>query len=204
MARSASLIQEDESFLESQAAKVPVLQKDSGLALPIGSLLAVPGPVADRAIRGCLATLRPPYAGTSSEMAAIWEVVRRRRAAVTVAGGLEIAHDGPVLTFRSSDPSDGAPAPVGLEVGRNQVGGFEILVDHVEGVCRVFPIGSWSAVFPDDVALEASVDAGGRLMVTADREPAWLPGERRLPVAWYRPGANGYLSVFAREESEWT
>jgi hypothetical protein len=58
-------------------------------------------------------------------------------------------------------------------------------------------------VFPADVALDARVD-DGRLVVSANEQPAWLPGERRLPVAWYRPGANGYLSLFAREESGWT
>jgi hypothetical protein len=84
------------------------------------------------------------------------------------------------------------------------VGGFEIMVDRVEGVCRVFPIGTWSAVFRDDVALEAGVDDGGRLVVSADQETAWLPGDRRLPVAWYQPGTSGYLSVFAREDPGWT
>ena len=40
--------------------------------------------------------------------------------------------------------------------------------------------------------------------VMADGEPAWIPGGRRLPVAWYVPGSVGYLSVLAREESGWT
>ncbi|MGH3668829.1 MAG: hypothetical protein ACRDU7_11085, partial [Acidimicrobiia bacterium] len=63
---------------------------------------------------------------------------------------------------------------------------------------------AWSAVFPSDVVLAARVDTGGRLVVAANDETAWLPGERRLPVAWYVPGTSGYLSVFAREETGWT
>ena len=204
LARSASIISADDTFLAAEAASVPVVKRGSGLAVPIGSLQAVPKPVADRVIRDCLVAMRPPYAGTSAEMAAIWEVVERRRSAVRLAGHLEVSHDGPFLMFGSIDDGDGARAPVGLVVGRNRVGGFELVVDHVDGPCLVFPIGTWSAVFPDDVALEAAVDPGGRLVVTADQEPAWLPGERRLPVAWYRPGGSGYLSVFATEECGWT
>jgi hypothetical protein len=155
-------------------------------------------------IRGCLSRLRPPYGGTSAELAEIWEVAGRRRTASLLGGGVEVSHDGPMLVFTAAavEQEEGSSAP--LEVGTNQVGTFEILVDRLEGPCRVFPIGTWSAVFPDDIALEARVEDGGRLVVLADDEPAWLPGVRRLPVAWYQPGASGYLSVFAREESGWT
>ena len=204
LARSASFLQSDEQYLSSEAASLPVVESGSTLALPIGSLQAVPRSVADRAIRGCLSRLRPPYGGTAAEMAAIWEVAERRRRATVVGTGLEVAHEGPLLVFRPSGDGSGAETPVDLEVGRNQVGGFEILVDRLEGPCRVFPVGTWSAVFPADVALDARVDDDGRLVVSANEQPAWVPGERRLPVAWYRPGANGYLSLFAREESGWT
>jgi hypothetical protein len=117
---------------------------------------------------------------------------------------VEISHDGPLLVFSVAAIEQEAGSGGPLEVGINQLGSFEILVDRLEGPCRVFPIGTWSAVFPADIALEARVEDDGRLVVLAGDEPAWLPGVRRLPVAWYRPGASGYLSVFAREESGWT
>ena len=41
-------------------------------------------------------------------------------------------------------------------------------------------------------------------VVTADGHEAWVPGVKRLPVAWYEPGAVGYLSVSANEVSGWT
>ncbi len=204
LARSASLIQSDEEHLASLATSLPVVESNSTLALPIGSLQAVPRSVADRAIRRCLSRLRPPYGGNAGEMTAIWEVAARRRRATVLGEGLEVTHQGPLLVFRPPGDGRGAVAQVDLEVGWNEVGRFEILVDRLEGPCRVFPVGSWSAVFPTDVALDARVDEEGRLVVRADDEPAWLPGERRLPVAWYQPGANGYLSLFAREESGWT
>jgi tRNA(Ile)-lysidine synthase len=204
LARTASLLQSDQDHLATEGASIPVVENGSGLALAIGGLLAVPRPVADRAIRGCLSRLRPPYSGTAAEMAEIWDVVSRRRAATVLAEGLEVTHEGPMVVFRVAGDRRGVNGPVALDVGRNQVDGFEILVDRHDGVCRVLPIGSWSAVFPDGVRLEARVDEAGRLMVAADEVTAWLPGERRLPVAWYQPGASGYLSVFAREDPGWT
>jgi hypothetical protein len=204
LARTASLLQSDEEHLATEASSVQVVELLAGLALPIGSLTAVARPIADRVIRGCLTRLRPPYGGTSAELAEIWEVAGRRRSAVLLGGGVQVSHDGPLLVFSAAAIEQEAGSSAPLEVGTNQVGRFEILVDRLESPCRVFPIGTWSAVFPDDIALEARVEDGGRLVVLADHEPAWLPGVRRLPVAWYRPGASGYLSVSAREESGWT
>jgi tRNA(Ile)-lysidine synthase len=204
LGRTASLLQSDEEHLAIEASSVQVVEVPTGLALPIGSLNALSRPIADRAIRSCLRRLRPPYGGTSSELAEIWDVAGRRRMSAVLAGEVEVRHDGPLLVFRAAAVEQEAGSSSTLEVGTNQVGSFEILVDRLEGPCRVFPIGTWSAVFPDDISLEARVDDGGRLVVLADHEPAWLPGLRRLPVAWYRPGASGYLSVFAREESGWT
>jgi tRNA(Ile)-lysidine synthase len=204
LARTASLLQSDEEHLAVEVSSAQVVELPTGLGLPIGALTTVSKAVADRMIRGCLSRLRPPYGGTSAELAEIWEVAGRRRTATILGGGIEVSHDGPMLVFSVSSAEQAAESSAPLEVGTNQVGTFEILVDRLEGPCRVFPIGTWSAVFPDDIALEARVEDGGRLVVLADDHLAWVPGVRRLPVAWYRPGASGYLSVFAREESGWT
>ncbi len=67
-------------------------------------------------------------------------------------------------------------------------------------VCRVAPLSRWHAIFPRGTVL--TVESNG--VVHADGNPAWVPGEKRLPVAWYSPGTVGYLSVFAREDSGWT
>jgi hypothetical protein len=108
-----------------------------------------------------------------------------------------------LLVFRPVATTSTPPTRVDLEVGSNTVGPFRIDVDRVDRTCRVAPIGLWSAVFPPDVKLAARWD-DGRLVVAANDETAWIPGERRLPVAWYEPGTSGYLSVFAREDSGWT
>ncbi len=204
LARSAALAHADDAFLQEVAASVPVVGNGALLGVPLGSLLAVARPVADRVLRRCLSRIRPPYGGSASELEVVWAVARRAHKSATLEGGVVVAHDGPLLTFRSVEHVPTTPARVDLEVGANEVGSFEIFVERVDGRCRVAPIGLWSAVFPVDVALEARLEDSGRLVVVADAESAWVPGERRLPVAWYQPGSNGYLSVFATEGIGWT
>jgi tRNA(Ile)-lysidine synthetase-like protein len=204
LARSAALVRSDESYLQDEATVVPLADAGTSLSIPLGALFAVGRPVADRALRRCLSRMRPPYGGSADEMEDVWSVASRARLSVILGGGLEVTHDGPLLVFRHVEVESPAGTRVDLEVGANSVGTFRIDVERVDRVCRVAPIGVWSAVFPPDVLLAARVDTDGRLVVAANDEPAWLPGERRLPVAWYVPGTNGYLSVFAREESGWT
>jgi tRNA(Ile)-lysidine synthetase-like protein len=204
LARTAALVGSDDSYFQDQAALVPVLETGKSMSIALGTLFAVPRPVADRALRRCLSRMRPPHGGTSDEMGEVWSVARRDRRSVILGGGLEVAHDGPLIVFRHVETPPPSSTLVDLEVGANEVGSFRIVVEQVDRPCRVAPIGLWSAVFPPDVILAAQVEPGGRLVVAANDETAWLPGERRLPVAWYEPGTSGYLSVFAREESGWT
>ena len=203
LARTAALVGSDDSHLQDEARLVPVVETGGSISIALGALFAVPRPVADRALRRCLSRMRPPHSGTADEMGDIWSVARRGRRSVILGGGLEVAHEGPLLVFRPMETTPSSQTQVDLEVGANAVGSFRIDVEQVDRPCRVAPIGLWSAVFPPDVNLAARVDAGGQLVVTANEETAWLPGERRLPVAWYEPGTSGYLSVFAREESGW-
>ena len=204
LARFAELIGADDALLQDEADTVPVLGDGSRQAVPLGSLLAIARPVADRALRGVLARVRPPHRGTSAELDDIWLVVTRQRNSAVLTGGIDVAHEGPLLVVRSPEPAPSSPGSVALEVGANDIGPFQVVVERTERVCRVAPIGLWRALFPVDVSLDARVDEKGRLIVAADEETAWVAGERRLPVAWYEPGTSGYLSVFAREGSGWT
>ena len=194
----------DDSYLSEQSRSVVVLTRDSSVAVAIGELRAVARPLADRALRSCLARVRPPHSGTAQELDQIWKVARGAREGVVLTGGITVAIDGPLLVFHREHGDDRASEPVELVVGTNQIGGFEIVVERVDRVCRVVPLGTWSAIFDPGAHLRARADGSGRLLVEADDQAAWLPGERRLDVAWYQPGTNGYLSVFAREECGWT
>lgn len=204
LARTAELIGADEKHLAGEAGEVPLIERGPSIAIPIGALLAVPRPVADRALRRALARIRPPHGGSSAELDRIWPVVERSRGSARIAGGVQVGATGPLLVFSSDDAAGSEPERVVLDVGSYDIGRFRIMVESTDQVCRVAPLGVWSAIFPPDVALEARVDDRGRLVVDADSTAAWVPGERRLPVAWYQAGSNGYLSVFAREELDWT
>lgn len=204
LARTATLLASEERVLDELADQVEVLAGRDMAAVAIGALQAIPDPVGDRVIRRCLARLRPPYSGNWLEVRTIRNVVSREIEATRVAGDVLISVEGPHLVFRSSTGPDLADEPVELAPGSHLIGGFEVVVDHVERVCRAAPVGLWSAIFDPAARLCGRVDDRGGLVIEADGAPAWLPGERRLDVAWYRPGSTGYLSVLATERSGWT
>jgi tRNA(Ile)-lysidine synthase len=204
LARSATLLRSDATHLESEAESIPVLTRDSSVAIAVGELMAAPRPVADRALRHGLALVRPPHSGTAAELDQIWAVVRGEQTIAPLTGGVEVGVAGPLLVFGLRERTEVSSGPVHLEVGTHSVGRFEVIVERVDRACRAAPIGSWSAIFDPEARLTGHVDEQGRLTVEAGGQLAWMAGERRLGVAWYRPGTSGYLSVFAREESGWT
>jgi tRNA(Ile)-lysidine synthase len=204
LARSADLLRQDDELVQLEADGVPLVFGEGSVAVALGVLRAVPGPIADRVMRRCLALVRPPYPGTTSEVAAVRAVADRERAGAVLADGVRVTVEGPLLVLRESGDRGSRSDRVDLEVGMQRVDGFEVGVERVDRICRVLPIGSWSAVFDPGAQLTATVDEKGRLSVEADGRLAWVPGEGRLGVAWYQPGTSGYLFVVAREESEWT
>jgi hypothetical protein len=204
LARSAALVGSDDSHLESETDSIPVLTRDSSVAIAVGELMAVPRPVADRALRRCLALVRPPYSGSAAELDQIWAVVLGEQRLVFLTGGIQVGVEGPLLVLDRRERSNLSSGRVDVGVGTHSIGRFEVSVERVDRACRAAPIGSWSAIFDPDARLTGHLDDQGRLMVEAGGQLAWVAGERRLDVAWYRPGTSGYLSVCAREESGWT
>jgi hypothetical protein len=162
----------------------------------------MPEPVAGRLIRRLLVVVRPPYGPTHDETARIWSVIRGESAA-ELAGGVRVEVDGAVLRAGASAPSERPVVEVRLERGVNRVGGWVLEVTESPDPCRVAPLSTYNAVFPLGTALTASVDRDV-LTVAVGGEAAWVPGRKRLPVAFYNPGDSGYLSVLAREDSGWT
>jgi tRNA(Ile)-lysidine synthase len=204
LARTASLLWSEQQVLEHEADELEILARGDTVAVAIGALLAVPGPIADRVVRRCLARVRPPHSGTALEVATIRGVISREREAARISGEIEVRVEGPLLVFRSAVAGVSPTGPVELEPGAQFIDGYEVVVDRVDRVCRVAPIGLWSAIFDAGTTLGGRLDERGNLVIEADGVPAWLPGERRLGVAWYQPGSNGYLSVLARERTGWT
>jgi tRNA(Ile)-lysidine synthetase-like protein len=204
LARTADLVRADDSHLRQEAGSVLVLTRGSSVAVAIGALSAVAGPVADRVLRDCLSRVRPPYSGTAAELNQIWAVAAGATRRASLAGGVLVSVEGPLLVFGPEPRSEPSSRPVDLGVGAHQVGRYSVVVEHLDRVCRVAPLSTWSAIFEPEAELTGYVDQGGNLTIAAHGDPAWIPGQRRLAVAWYQPRTNGYLSVVAREESGWT
>ncbi len=204
LARSADLIRSDDTFLGQESESIRVMERELSLAIAIGELWASPRSHADRVLRSCLARLRPPHSGTTDELDQIWAVASGERTAASLAGGVAVAVEGPLLVFKTDGRLARETDVVDLVVGTNNIAGFEVIVENVDRVCRVAPMGAWSAIFDPKSRLTAKVGDNGILEVEANSELAWVPGQHRFAVAWYQPGTNGYLSVFATEEPGWT
>ncbi|MGH8914571.1 MAG: tRNA lysidine(34) synthetase TilS [Acidimicrobiia bacterium] len=204
LARTATLIASDNAHLDDEAGAIQVLTRDSSVAVPVGALRSTPDVVANRVLRRCVAQVRPPHSGTAAEIEQIREVAAGTRKTAVLSGGVQVGVEGPLLVIRAESRDRPPAGMVDLDIGTYSIGSFEVTVERIDRVCRVAPVGLWSAIFDPDARLKAGLDESGRLAVEADTALAWVPGERRLDVAWYRPGSCGYLSVFAREESGWT
>jgi tRNA(Ile)-lysidine synthetase-like protein len=204
LARAAELAEADAATLDREADSIPIIRDDRSAAVPVGSLISAPRPVADRVLRRMINEVRPPYGGNYSEIADLWEVAHRARSGLVLAGGLKAKVEGPMLILRAGESVVPVAMTRELEIGLNRLGRFGLAVTRGTDRCRVAPVGTRWALFDPDVALIGRLDERGDLSVDADGELAWAPGDRRYDVAWYQPGTSGYLSVFATEESGWT
>lgn len=195
VSRSSELVRADADLLDDWAA-TPLRVTTDGVLLVVGDLLQLPGPIAGRVVIRGLASLGVEASADRVERA--MDVARGGTASAEIGDGLVAVRQGAFLRL-SSVRHEGA-ATVPLPVGETTHGGIVYRVIHRDGPCQVAPLGRWQAIFPP--ATELGVGPDG--VVLADGEPAWQPGVRRLPVAWYEAGTVGYLSVLAREESGWT
>lgn len=197
IARMAALAGEDADFLDDMSGEIPVVRRDGASGVPIGSLLAVPQPLARRALVELLRDVG--VEATEARVRLLWEVVAGQTWSHEVGGGVTVRRAGPLLVV-SQDPSEpGAEDEVALAPGTVVWGNLEFDVVEHDRVCGAVSLSRWAAIFPRGTELAVGADG----VVTADGRPAWAPGKKRLPVAWYEPGTIGYLSVFARETG-WT
>lgn len=197
LARTAESLSRDVEHLEALAGAAPVQYRDGSASCAVGALLALPRPVADRVLMAMVGHVSGRGEITAARIDRAWSVVRSESPAEEIAAGGRATRRGASLVVSRADPpSTGAAGPLALTVGTHRVAGLEMQVAMVDAPCQVMPLSKWAAVFPPDVRLE--IDVAGT--VTADGEPAWVPGKERLPVAWYQPGMVGYLTVLARED----
>ena len=196
--RLASAAASDSLYLDRAAAQIPVQVGDRSSAVAIGELLTAPGPVADRLLKNLLTHVVGSGDVTAETLERVWSVARGSGGSQDISSGIVVKRTGAMLVVEA--PKNwGNARVVPLIPGRHRSGRVEFDVLSHDGPCRVAPLSAWAAIFPADTNLAARSDG----LVTADGEPAWEPGAKRLPVAWYEPGSVGYLSVFAREVTGW-
>lgn len=197
--RMSAAVSADARFLDELAARVPLREGEDGIRVAIGDLVSAPSPVGDRVLKTMLARILGSEAVTAERVDRIWSVAKGDSDRAEVASGIEARRSGPSLVLTRPDETAQSP-DLALTPGLHRHDRVEFDVTEVDGICGVLPLSKWAAVFPSGTDLEVGHDG----VVTVDGEPAWVPGEKRLPVAWYQPGESGYLSVRARERSGWT
>jgi len=199
LARMADTIASDNNHLDREAGRIYLLEGANTVGVAVGDLLAVPEPVADRVLKTMLTRIVGSGGVTAEKVKALWSVADGRVESHQMGSGASATRRGALLVVEVAIERVGNHT-VPLTPGRHTNGRIVFEVLACDEVCQVTPLSRWSALFPPDTLLEATSDGA----VAADGVPAWIPGERRMPVAWYQPGSVGYLSVFAREESGWT
>jgi hypothetical protein len=204
LARMADSVRSDSEVLDLAAASLPILFDEGRAQVAVGALTVVPSAIANRGLARMAGSFREHPSLGAEELARVWRVVMGEVLMEELAGGLVVRRLGPMLRFEPGDPATPTMTEVVLEPGTHRLGATVFDVDLVDEVCRVAPLGTWGAIFPPDVGLVARIGDGETVIVEADGEPAWQPGVRRAPVAWYEPATRGYLSVSAREEAGWT
>lgn len=197
--RTGRLVGLDISHLDRLAAGLVPRLEGSMARQARGVLLTAPEQIASRALARMLEHVLGASGVTYERLERMWSVLRGESARQEIASGVVVELEGPMLVLR---PAGREPESVDvvLTPGSHRVGAFEFEVRGSDGPCQVVPLSKWTAIFPAGAELVARADG----VVTADGQEAWVPGERRLPVAWYQPGARGYLSVTAREGAGWT
>ena len=194
--RMGKTLARDLEYLDGLARAVRISVGEGWSAVAAGVLLSQPRPVADRVLLSALEELAGRGEITAERLERVWRVIDGASPREQVGGGVRCERRGPMVVFVREDGAV-VQGPIRLTPGVHRIGGVVYQVVRMEVPCRVAPLSKWSAIFPQDAVLEAGDDG----VVYAGGEPAWIPGERRLPVAWYEPGSVGYLSVLAREES---
>lgn len=197
--RAGEAIGRDVQYLDGLARLQSPTLGDSEAKHPRASLLAAPGPVADRVVMEMLGHVIGQSAVTADRVSRVWAVVLGDSASQEVGLGAVARLLGPTLVI-AGERSEGKGAGGPLRAGLNRFGTLIFEVRSVDRVCRVAPLSVWAAIFPKTASLSVGADG----VVLADGEPAWVPGQRRLPVAWYEAGDVGYLLVLARERTGWT
>lgn len=225
LARAASHLAADDAQLQVAADRVPIRDDEGAILLPVPVLRTVPRPVAARAVRRALREVNPPYAGSSSDVVAVMDIVSGESRKATLTGGLTAAREGPYVAVWASAAS--IPAPVRLEApgvahfGRRTVSAdlaannalapsSIVLVDpDIFGVALVIRAADHGERIDIDGGTKLIRDALAESGVPARKRAAWpvLAEDARIAAIvagrvapWARPSGDRVIAI----TQEWT
>jgi tRNA(Ile)-lysidine synthase len=189
VARMSLSLRADGRYLDTLAADQMPSFGEGQASIPAGLLRTLPEPITSRV---AMSMLRHVMGGAGVSMHRVDQV---KSVAFGTVAYAELGSGVAVWKSNASvvvgQESHGEQEVVIIKPGMNLVGGLSLEMTKHDRICQVAPLGPWQAIFPADTRLTWEG------VVKADGVPAWVPGSERLPVAWYRPGEVGYLSLFA-------
>ena len=222
LGRLADTARDEASYLDELAVAVPRYTRPGGARFVIGTLLAVPLPLARRAIRQAMTDLAPPYSPDGRVLEAVWSVVVGRRSTVDW-NGLTVSRRPPFLEITAPDDRTPSRGVTFDRPGCYRFSGFTIDVHEGEGPMSLSP---WIAVLAPGVHTVRAVEAGDVVAVPGGHKPVreiiaehgitagerwpvvvrdgkvvWIPGVKR--IGWPVDADRGYLCAVATEEELW-
>ena len=231
IARSASLLREDDRLLASLAHTIPVRSDGSRVTIAAPALLAADRPVATRAVRAALRLLGDPYPGSMSDVDHVLEVAVTGRTAF-VSGQVEVRLESPlVVLHHPGDDPDLAPRSIDAPgtftwnddryrlststypVAMGTAGRFSVLhinaprpFVEVRGVHDgdTLDIGTGSARVVE-LLRQQGVSASERFrwpLVVIDGKIAAVHGVRT--ASWAKPRIGEQVMIVEREVDSWT
>ena len=189
VARMSVSLRPDGRFLDTLAAEQVPSFGEGRASIAAGVLRTLPEPLTARVTMSMLRHVMGGAEVSMYRVDLVRSVAMGTVAYAELGAGVAVWRDNASVVVGQERHGD--DEVVILEPGLNRVGRLSLEMTRHDRICRVAPLSPWQAIFP----------AGTRLtwegVVKADGVPAWVPGAERFPVAWYRPGEVGYLSLLA-------
>ena len=229
LTRLASVLADDERFLNEAAESVPVQVVGSTVRLPASLLATIPTPVAARAVRRALREIYHGHPGSAAEVATVLSVAHGSPPA-ELAGSVRVERQGAWITLGRPD----APDPPSLDwsiPGAVTVGAWTLEGWLDDTPPAAFPLSPFVEVFDADavpaslevrsmqpgdglvigggtkslpeVMSEAHIPSARRSswpLVVASGNVVWVPGVRRAGLGWVSTTTRRYLWVRATVE----
>lgn len=179
--RTARLMAADQRLLEQAAERVPMPQgegpegREGAVRLPAALLATMAEPVASRAVRKALRTVRGPHAGSAAEVEAVLSVARGERRSARLGGMVVAEREGAWVCLQGwAEEVVPAPRPLSFP-GAASYGSWALQAWIDPSPPVAWPLSAWTAVFDADLvpprAVVRAAGSGGLIAIGGGRKP---------------------------------